>query len=61
MSALYARVRTQRREIGRPRSTRPRKQHERIQKENERISTIPFLLWHFSRGDTSQKMSRRNF
>jgi hypothetical protein len=24
---------------------------ERIQKEKERISTTPFLLWHFSSGD----------
>jgi hypothetical protein len=24
---------------------------ERIQKENETISTTPFLLWHFSPGD----------
>ena len=28
-----------------------RKRTERIQKEKERISTTPFLLWHFSPGD----------
>jgi hypothetical protein len=32
-------------------TTRPPTSTERIQKENERISTTPFLLWHFSPGD----------
>jgi len=30
---------------------------ERIQKEKERISTTPFLLWHFSPGDKIENCS----
>jgi hypothetical protein len=36
---------------------RPRNSTERIQKENERISTTPFLLWHFSPGDKIENCS----
>ena len=34
-----------------------RNRTERIQKENERISTIAFLLWHFSPGDKIENCS----
>jgi hypothetical protein len=36
---------------------RPRNSTARIQKENERISTMPFLLWHFSPGDKIENCS----
>ena len=35
----------------------PRNSTERIQKEKERISTTPFLLWHFSPGDKIENCS----
>src|SRR6266550_3282473 len=38
-------------------ATRPRNSTERTQKENERISTTPFLLWHFSPGDKIENCS----
>src|SRR5438552_9875562 len=34
-----------------------RNRTERIQKEYERISTMPFLLWHFSPGDKIENCS----
>ena len=38
-------------------STRPPNSTERVQKENERISATPFLLWHFSPGDKIENCS----
>ena len=38
-------------------STRLPNSTERVQKENERISATPFLLWHFSPGDKIENCS----